>query len=194
MQGLASTVGRIVRDGTCVLVLLAAVGPWVAARAQAPAVEAVDDTFTISHDAVAIKQSLAQTAPNVQSNDENLPAAAVVLKVTVPPRCGRLDRFDERVGSFVYTPNYDGTDPATRRWDGTDRFVYTIYVGGEAASSASVTIGTRYDGYTYFLDPAGDPADVATAGRGGLFLAGGSDRMRRQTGPKRPGWRRRSSG
>ena len=168
------------------LVILAAAGPWGAARAQAPAVEAVDDIFTISHDAVAIKQSLAQTAPNVQSNDENLPAAGVVLKVTVPPRCGRLDRFDERVGSFVYTPNYNGADAATRRWDGTDRFVYTIYVGGEAASSASVTIGTRYDGYTYFIDPEGDPGDAATAGRGGLLLAGGSDRMRRPGGARTP--------
>jgi len=149
-------------------------------------VEAVDDVFTISHDAVAIKQSLAQTAPNVQSNDENLPDAGVVLRVTVPPRRGRLDRFDERLGSFVYTPNYNGADTATRRWDGTDRFVYTIYVGGEAVSSAGVTIGTRYDGYTYFIDPEGDPGDAATAGRGGLFLAGGSDRRRRPGGAGTP--------
>ena len=186
MQGLASTIGRGVGAGTRMLVILAAAGPWGGARAQAPAVEAVDDVFTISHDAVAIKQSLAQTAPNVQSNDENLQAAGVALRVTVPPRRGRLDRFDERVGSFVYTPNYDGADAATRRWDGTDRFVYTIYVGGAAASSASVTIGTRYDGYTYFIDPEGDPGDAAPAGRGGLLLAGGSDRMRRPGGAGTP--------
>ena len=163
MQGLASTIGRFVRAGMRVLTILAAAGPWGEARAQTPAVEAVDDVFTISHDAVAIKQSLAQTAPNVQSNDENLPDAGVVLRVTVPPRRGRLDRFDERLGSFVYTPNYNGADTATRRWDGTDRFVYTIYVGGKAVSSAGVTIGTRYDGYTYFIDPEGDPCLLYTS-------------------------------
>jgi cyanophycinase len=106
--------------------------------------------------------------------------------VTVPPSRGRLDRFDERVGSFVYTPNYNGADAAMGRWDGTDRFVYTIYVGGAAASSAGVTIGTRYDGYTYFIDPEGDPGDAVTAGRGGLLLAGGSDRRRRPGGAGTP--------
>ena len=116
MQGLASTIGRGVRAGTRVLVILAAAGPWGAARAQAPAVEAVDDVFTISHDAVAIKQSLAPGgAQRCGSDDERRTAAAgVVLRVTVPPRRGRLDRFDERVGSFVYTPNYNGADAATR--------------------------------------------------------------------------------
>jgi cyanophycinase-like exopeptidase len=186
MQGLAAMIGRCIRALACVLATLAAAGAWGDVRAQTPAVEAVDDIFTISHDAVAIKQSLAQTAPNVQSNDENLPADGVVLKVTQPPRCGRLDRFDERVGSFVYTPNYDGADRTTRRWEGTDRFGYTIFVGGAAASSASVTIATRYDGYTYFLDPAGDPGDTATASRGGLLLVGGSDRMRRTDGARTP--------
>jgi cyanophycinase-like exopeptidase len=179
MLGLASSVGRGVPFGTSVLAILLALGAGSPSRAQTPSVEAVDDTFTISHDAVAIRQSLAQTAPNVQSNDENVPVTAVALRVTTAPRCGRLDRFDERVGSFVYTPNYNGADPALRRWDGTDRFIYTIYVGGQAVSSASVTIGTRYDGYTYFLDPEGDSGDIATQSRGGLLLAGGSDRMRR---------------
>jgi cyanophycinase-like exopeptidase len=187
MRGLASTIGRVVRAGASVLVILAAAE--ARAQGQAPAVEAVDDIFTISHDAVALKQSLAQTAPNVQSNDENLPVDGVVLKVTVPPRHGRLDRFDERVGSFVYTPNYQGADPSTRRWQGTDRFVYTIHVGGAAVSSAGVTIGTRYDGYTYFLDPEGDPGDAETAARGGLLLAGGSDRRRRPgLGPAGTPW------
>lgn len=158
------------------------------ARGQAPMpnVEAVDDIFVISHDAVALKQALAQTAPNLLTNDENLPDTDVTVRITSPPARGEVSRLNERIGSFVYTPNYNGAMPGMRPWTGTDYFEYTLSVAGKAESKARVTIGTRYDGYTYFLDPDGDPADRVTPSAGGFFLAGGSDWRRKSDGTNRP--------
>src|SRR5262249_5065564 len=71
-------------------------------------------------------------------------------------------------GTFTSTPG--------GLWNGADHFRYTVYdAAGNELGSAVVSIGTGYNGYTYFSDLQSDSKNdqVVPAAKGGLLLGGG---------------------
>jgi hypothetical protein len=74
------------------------------------------------------------------------------------------------VGTFTYTPPANLQHPDQF----TDAFTYQIFIGGKPQGEpATVTIGQKRDGYSYFINIGGDPGDVRPNSQGGLLLGGG---------------------
>jgi cyanophycinase-like exopeptidase len=111
----------------------------------------------------------------VLANDDNLPPLGtgvgkkqVRVEVIEKPKRGDLTNWNNKLGTFTYTP--------AANWNGSDKFRYEVTVGGTVVGSATVRIGTAYTGFTYYIDPEGDPKDSNLTSEGGLLPIGGDER------------------
>jgi cyanophycinase-like exopeptidase len=103
----------------------------------------------------------------VLAND-TLPFRRVQVRVIHGPRNGNLMRWNEKDGTFVYQ-----ADP---HWKGTDHFEYEVRYQGRPVGSAIVTIGTRYKGYTYYVDSLSESQSNVPRAKPGFMLVGGMER------------------
>jgi hypothetical protein len=101
---------------------------------------------------------------------DNLGPGMVTIKTCSGPTWGSVDwekKGKKYTGKFTYTPG--------QNFPGGDSFTFQIFVGKMPSDKATVTIGKKMKGYTFYIDiPKGNPLDENKAiSQGGYQLEGG---------------------
>jgi cyanophycinase-like exopeptidase len=148
-------------------------GPVLALPAVAMAPGPMQDAVALEDDYYGLSdgyKTLAISSPTLLKNDQGLPNKGVRVEVVRKEtlKGGEVVIDDPGEGTFTFTKG--------QGWNGTDEFQYTVLVDGKRYGPARVRIGTAYPGFTYYIDPEGNPNNVNINAKPEQLLIGGGER------------------